>query len=223
MIEVRSLSRYYNDFAALQQIDFHIQSNQVVGFVGRNGAGKSTMLKIIAGLLSPSNGTVLINGVNLEQAQNSLQNQIGFLPEDPPLYVEMTVSEYLRYLGLLRGMTKQQVGQRLPMVIDKCQLADRAHQVISELSLGYRKRVGIAQAIIHAPNLVILDEPISGLDPMQIVKMRQLIRSLASEATILLSSHNLHEISETCDRVLFLDQGQISKQGTLDELLHNSQ
>ena len=209
MIEVRNLSRYYGAHRAVHDVSFTIESNQVVGFLGLNGAGKSTTLRVLAGLLAPSAGSVVIDGVDLSEAAVSFRRRIGFLPESPPLYTDMTVSEFLTYVGGLRSMSRSEIDARLPEVIDRCQLAGQADRVIDELSHGFQKRVGIAQAIIHQPRLVILDEPTSGLDPVQIVEMRQVIRSLKSEATVLVSSHILSEIEQTCDRVLVLNKGRL--------------
>ncbi len=218
MIDVRNLSRFYGDFAAISDLCFSIKSNEVVGFLGLNGAGKSTTLKILACLLEASSGEVEIDGVNLATAAVSFRSKIGFLPEEPPLYKDMTVTEFLIYLGQLRGQSLQETKSHLEKVIQICQLTGREHQIISQLSLGYRKRVGIAQAIIHKPTLVILDEPISGLDPYQIVEMREVIRNLANDATVLLSSHNLTEVAETCDRLLVLHEGKLIAQGTPESL-----
>lgn len=218
MIHVQSLSRYYGSFAAVEDLSFSIDSNQVVGFLGLNGAGKSTTLKILAGLLEASTGSIEIDGQSISSATVSFRSKIGFLPEEPPLYRDMTVTEFLLYLGELRGCSASELRVHLPKVIDICQLNGRENQVINELSLGYRKRVGIAQAIIHQPSLVILDEPISGLDPAQIVEMRRVIRALASNATVLLSSHNLTEVEETCDRMLVLHDGRLIAEGTTESL-----
>jgi ABC-2 type transport system ATP-binding protein len=218
MIQVESLSRYYGEHRAVHDVSFSIGSNTVVGFLGLNGAGKTTILKVLAGLLSPSAGTVRIDGVALDTAPVSFRARIGFLPEDPPLYEEMTVSEFLHYVGALRGMSPDRLSQRTLEVIDQCQLNGRANQVIGELSHGYRKRVGIAQAIIHQPKLIILDEPISGLDPVQIVEMRQVITGLAKGCTVLVSSHILSEISQTCDQILILKDGQLLASGTEKDL-----
>jgi len=218
MIQVESLSRYYGEHRAVHDVTFSIEPNTVVGFLGLNGAGKSTTLKVLAGLLSPSAGVVLIDGVELDSAPVSFRSRIGFLPEDPPLYDEMTVSEFLAYVGSLRGMTDASLAQRIPVVVEQCQLIGRANQVIGELSHGYRKRVGIAQAIIHQPKLVILDEPISGLDPVQIVEMRQVITGLAKDCTVLVSSHILSEISQTCDHILVLKDGELLASGTEQDL-----
>jgi ABC-2 type transport system ATP-binding protein len=218
MIEVQSLSRYYGSHRAVDDVSFTIRSNTVVGFLGLNGAGKSTTLKVLAGLLSPSAGSVKINGVEMSEAPVSFRKSIGYLPENPPLYLEMTVREYLVHLGQLRGMSGAQLRERLPIVIGRCQLGGKEDRVIEELSHGYRKRVGIAQAIIHKPSLVILDEPTSGLDPVQIVQMREVIGGLRSECTVLVSSHHLPEVERTCDRILVLLGGRIVADGTEDEL-----
>ena len=209
MIEVSHLSRFYGDHRAVDDVSFTIASNTIVGFLGLNGAGKTTTLKVIAGLLPPSAGTVSVDGEDLASAPESFRKRIGFLPETPPLYTEQTVREFLRFVGRLRGMPAAEVEERLPEVLERCQLGGRGDWVIGQLSHGYRKRVGIAQAIIHRPTLVILDEPISGLDPVQIVEMRKVIRGLAEECTVLVSSHILSEIEQTCDRILVLQAGKL--------------
>lgn len=218
MIEVQSLTRYYGSRRAVDDVSFTIASNEVVGFLGLNGAGKSTTLKVLAGLLSPSRGTVRIDGVDLAEAPVSFRARIGYLPDDPPVYKEMTVEGYLRFVGSLRGMSNAQIDARLPSVLSKTQLEGFNHRIIDELSHGYKQRVGIAQAIIHQPKLVILDEPITGLDPVQIVEMRSVIRGLAQESTVLLSSHNLPEISQTCDHILVLHRGRLVAKGSEHDL-----
>ena len=218
MIEVQSLSRYYGSRCAVDKVSFSIHANEVVGFLGLNGAGKTTTLKVLAGLLLPSGGGVMVDGVDMSESPTDVRGRIGFLPEDPPLYTEMTVRDFLGFVGGLRGMGAEALQDRIPTVLNKANLNDVADRVIAELSHGYRKRVGIAQAIVHAPKLVILDEPISGLDPVQIVEMRDVIRSLKSESTVLVSSHILSEISQTCDRLLVLNQGRLVAQGTENEL-----
>jgi ABC-2 type transport system ATP-binding protein len=218
MIEVQSLSRFYGTHRAVDDVTFSVGENTVVGFLGLNGAGKTTTLKVIAGLLTPSAGSVRIDGVDMTSASVDFRKRIGFLPETPPLYTEMTVTDFLMHVGQLRGMTRDQVNERLPDVISRCQLEGQEQRVIAELSHGFRKRVGIAQAIIHRPKLVILDEPISGLDPVQIVEMRKVVQNLATESTVLVSSHILGEISQTCNRILVLVDGRLVADGSEAEL-----
>ena len=218
MIQVDNLTRYYGERRAVDAASFSIGANEVVGFLGLNGAGKTTTLKVLAGLLPPSDGTVMLDGVDIASAPVTLRAQIGYLPEDTPLHLEMTVSGFVRFVGGLRGMSGRDLDARLPDVLAKSQLTEVATTVIGELSHGYRKRVGIAQAIVHRPRLVILDEPISGLDPVQIVEMRKVIQGLKSECTVLVSSHILSEISQTCDRILVLNKGRLVAQGTEQEL-----
>ena len=218
MIEVSSLTRYYGSHAAVKDVSFTIADHEIVGFLGLNGAGKSTTLKVLAGLLLPSSGSVKINGVDVVQAPDSLRESIGFLPEDTPLYKDMRVEDFVAYCGQLKGMSATDVAARMERVLARTGLTPRRRQVISELSHGYRKRVGIAQAIIHDPRLVILDEPISGLDPKQIREIREVIVGLKDSCTVLISSHILSEISQTCDRILVLNDGKLVAEGTEDEL-----
>jgi ABC-2 type transport system ATP-binding protein len=218
MITVEGLTHFYGERRAIEDLSFRISANEIVGFLGLNGAGKSTTLRILAGLVVPSAGSVTIDGVDLVSAGSGSRASIGYLPEDPPLYREMTVREFVSYCGELKGLDSTTVRGRIDGVLATTQLAHVQHRVIQELSHGYRKRVGIAQAIIHQPKLVILDEPISGLDPRQIVEMRQVIRDLGKDCTVLISSHILAEISETCDRILVLAGGRIVAQGTEAEL-----
>lgn len=218
MIEVKGLTRYYGDVPAVRDVSFTIGENVIVGFLGLNGAGKSTVLKVLGGLLMPSAGVVRIAGIDALEAPASTRKNIGYLPEEPPLYREMKVAEFLRWCGQIRGMSSAEVEKRLPEVMKICQLTHVADRVILELSHGYKKRVGIAQAIIHQPKLVILDEPISGLDPVQIVEMREVLKALKATCTVLISSHILSEISQTCDRILVLHNGSIVAEGTEQEL-----
>ena len=218
MIEVKNLTRYYGEFAALKDVSFSVTEGQVVGLLGLNGSGKSTTLKCLAGLLAPSGGTVTINGINVVDAPDSLKASIGFLPETPPLYTDMTVTGFLRHVGRLKGMSGAAIEAALPRVIAIAQLEGRENQLIGTLSHGFRKRVGIAQTVIHDPKLVILDEPISGLDPKQIVEMRKVVRSLGQGRVVMISSHNLAEISQTCDRILVLEDGALIAEGSESEL-----
>lgn len=218
MIEVQSLSRFYGTHRAVDDVSFTVQEHAVVGLLGLNGAGKTTTLKVIAGLLAPSTGTVKVDGVDVSEASVASRSQIGFLPETPPLYDEMTVREFIRYVAQLRGLSRSEADARFPDVVAKAHLQGYEDRVISELSHGYRKRVGIAQVIVHKPRLVILDEPISGLDPKQIVEMRQVVKGLAKDATVFVSSHILSEIQQTCTRVLVLHDGKLVADGAPSEL-----
>jgi ABC-2 type transport system ATP-binding protein len=218
MIEVQGLSHYYGDRRAVDDVSFSIADNEVIGFLGLNGAGKSTTLKVLGGILNPTKGDVRIDGVDVTSAPMSFRARIGYLPEEPPLYREMAVEEFLRFVGGINGMSKAALDARLPIVLARANLQGTERRVIAELSHGFKKRVGIAQAIIHKPRLVILDEPISGLDPVQIVEMRQVVRDLRLESTVLVSSHILGEISQTCDRILVLHQGRLVARGTEAEL-----
>ncbi len=218
MIQVQGLTRYYGAFPAVRDVSFSIDDRVIVGFLGLNGAGKSTVLKVLGGLLPPSSGLVKVGGEDVMDAADSLRKRIGFLPEEPPLYREMRVRDFLRWCGELKGMKRAELDKRVEEVLDICHLRDVSERLIDALSHGYRKRVGIAQAIIHKPELVILDEPISGLDPVQIVEMRQVLKTLKGTCTILVSSHILSEISQTCDRLLVLHQGRIVAEGTEEEL-----
>lgn len=218
MIEASGLTRYYGNFAAVREATFTIDDREIVGFLGLNGAGKSTMLKILAGVLLPSAGSVKVGGLDASNDPDALRRKIGFLPEEPPLYREMRVREFLQWCGEVKGRSKLQVREAMPQVLETCDLTPVADRVIGELSHGYKKRVGIAQAIIHRPEVVILDEPISGLDPQQIVEMRSVVRSLQEHSTVLISSHILSEIEQTCDRILVIHRGRIVAEGTEQEL-----
>lgn len=218
MIEVSGLTRYYGEFAALKDVSFSVKEGEIIGLLGLNGAGKSTTLKVLAGLIPPSAGKVTIDGIDVAEADDSLKARIGYLPEDPPLYRDMTVAAFLKHIGQLKGMSGSAVAARIPEVLRLTGLREREHQVIGTLSHGYKKRVGIAQAVIHAPRLVILDEPISGLDPVQIIEMRSVIRNLRQNCAVMVSSHILSEISQTCDRLLVLRDGRLVAVGTEQEL-----
>ncbi|HTJ40726.1 MAG TPA: ABC transporter ATP-binding protein [Kofleriaceae bacterium] len=218
MIRVENLSKYYGGTRALGPVSFEIEDGETVGFLGLNGAGKTTALRVLACDLRPSAGSVTIDGVDAVADPHEVRKRIGFQPENPPLYGDMTVTDYLRFAGELRGMRKPELKKRLPEVIDMVDLGDVAHQVISTLSHGYKQRVGVAQAVVHNPKLLILDEPTRGLDPVQIVEMRKLVSNLKKVHTVLISSHILTEISQTCDRLLILGKGAILGAGTEAEL-----
>jgi len=218
MISAQGLTKFYGDKCAVEDLSFEIGEGEIVGILGLNGAGKTTTLRILACLLLPSTGTVHIGGVEVTEDPHAIRKKVGFLPEEPPLYREMTVDAYLRFAGELRGLSRSEVGGRLAEVAEQTNIADVRGEVIANLSHGYRQRVGIAQAMIHKPQVLILDEPISGLDPVQIVEMRRMIRGLKGQHTVLVSSHILPEISQTCDRLLVIQNGRLAEQGTEEEL-----
>jgi len=218
MIRATNLSKYYGGKRALGPVSFEINDGETVGFLGLNGAGKTTALRILACDLRPSAGTIEIGGVDGVADPHEVRKRIGFLPENPPLYQDMTVLDYLGFAGELRGMSRGQVKRRLPDVLDITDLGDVSEDVIGTLSHGFRQRVGVAQAIIHQPKFLILDEPTRGLDPVQIVEMRNLIHDLKQNHTVLISSHILTEISQTCDRLLILGKGKLLGSGSEGEL-----
>ena len=218
MIEITDLYKYYGERRAIGPLSCSIADGEIVGLLGLNGAGKTTTLRILACDLLPSSGTVLVDGLDVVEEPHAVRSRIGYLPDTPPLYPEMTVRAYLHFAARLRGLSRAAAEKRVPEVEEMIELGDVAAEPISSLSHGFKQRVGIAQAIVHRPRLLVLDEPITGLDPVQIVEMRELLRSLKGEHTILLSSHILSEISETCDRILVIKDGQIAAAGTEAEL-----
>ena len=222
-IIVDTLSKSYGQHQAVQNINFTIDKGEVVGFLGPNGAGKSTTLKILTGFLAPSSGTTIINGIDVLESPIQAQQQMGYLPENAPLYPDMTVYDYLQYIANIRGMGKSEQLHAIETISTQCQIRDRWHQPIGELSKGYRQRVGLAQALIHNPPIVILDEPTTGLDPNQIVEMRRLIREIGKTKTVILSTHILSEVQVTCDRVLIIDKGSIVADGTVEDIIAQSQ
>ncbi len=222
MIKVEGLTKYYGERAAIRDLSFNIEKGEVIGFLGLNGAGKSTTLKVLGCVLLPTSGRVLIDGFDVTRDPHEIRKRIGFLPDTPPLYDEMTVEGYLEFVAQLRGVTRAELAMRVREAMQKTSLTDRKDDVIASLSHGYRQRVGVAQALVHNPRLLILDEPTSGLDPVQIVEMRELIQRLKGEHTVLVSSHILGEISQICDRYLVIQQGEIIARGTETELAGNA-
>jgi ABC-2 type transport system ATP-binding protein len=214
MIRASNLSKYYGGKRALGPVSFEIKDGETVGFLGLNGAGKTTALRILACDLRPSAGTIEVGGVDAVAEPHEVRKRIGLLPENPPLYADMVVNDYLRFAGELRGMSRDEVKRRLPEILEITDLGDVAGEPIGTLSHGFRQRVGVAQAIVHDQKFLILDEPTRGLDPVQIVEMRNLIHDLKQNHTVLISSHILTEISQTCDRLLVLGRGKILGDGS---------
>lgn len=218
MIRAQEVSKYYGSKRALGPLSFEIADGETVGFLGLNGAGKTTALRIFACDLRPSAGSVVVGDIDAVKNPHEVRKRIGYLPEHPPLYEDMVVSEYLSYAGRLRQMGKGEIEKRIPAVLEATDLTDVKNEIISTLSHGYRQRVGVGQAIMHEPMLLILDEPTRGLDPVQIVEMRNMIQNLKDNHTVLVSSHILTEISETCDRLLVLGEGAILASGSEADL-----
>lgn len=218
MIAVENLTRYYGSKLALDRVTFQIERGQAVGLLGLNGAGKSTMLRILTSLMLPSAGQASIDGLDVVKNAGAVRARLGYLPDVPPLYGEMTVHRFLSFAAQVRGLEANEAERRVCEVEEMTALTDVREERASHLSHGYRQRVGIAQAIVHRPSVVILDEPTSGLDPAQTVEMRGLIRSLRSEHTVLFSSHLLPEVSHVCDRVLILHRGALLGQPKMSDL-----
>lgn len=218
MIEARGLFRRYGDFTAVRDISFSVADGEIVGILGPNGAGKTTTIRMITGFLPPSEGQVTINGKDLFEDPLAARRQLGYLPETVALYSEMRVDEYLRFRAELHGLAKSAIAAALDKAIASCLLEQVRRQIIGTLSKGYRQRVGLAAAILHGPRVLVLDEPTVGLDPNQIIAIRELIRDLGQERTLLLSTHILPEVEQLCDRVLIIDRGRLIAQGTPKEL-----
>ncbi|ATB31645.1 ABC transporter ATP-binding protein [Melittangium boletus] len=218
MIHVEGLTKYYGERAAIRDLAFDIGRGEVVGFLGLNGAGKSTTLRILGCVLLPTSGRAVVEGHDVVANPHEVRQRIGFLPDTPPLYDEMDVGRFLAFVARLRGVSSRQVAARVAEAEEKTGLREVDSAPISSLSHGYRQRVGVAQALVHRPALLLLDEPGSGLDPQQMVEMRALLRGLRGDHTVLVSSHLLPEISQTCDRLLIIKDGELAAQGTEEEL-----
>ncbi len=210
MITAENLSRRYGDVLAVDAVDFSIRHGEIVGLLGHNGAGKTTIMKMLTGYLEPSSGNVEVDGVDVAEAPMQVQRLIGYLPETNPVYPEMTVSEYLEYAAVVRGVAEADRAAAVRSAIFATDLGGRALDVIGTLSRGYQQRVGVAQAILHKPRFLILDEPTNGLDPSQTQHMRELIQELAQSATVILSTHIMQEVDAVCDRVMILRAGRLA-------------
>lgn len=218
MIELKNITKYYGDFPAVTNISFKIERGEIVGLLGPNGAGKSTTMKMITGFMPPTSGELSVGGNDIVSQSIEARRRIGYLPETVPLYTDMTVYSYIEYMGLLRGLNKKNIKSKVDNVIEICKLEDYRNSLISKLSKGFRQRVGISQAIIHEPEVLVLDEPTIGIDPNQVVETRQLIKNLSGEHTLILSSHILPEVSSICERVLIIHEGEIAASDTIENL-----
>ena len=219
-IKVENLTKYYGQQteAAVKDISFEVNTGEIVGFLGPNGAGKTTTVKMITTYLTPSSGSAYVDGLDTEEKSIEVRKKIGYLPELNPLYSDMNVLDYLKYVAELQSVEKSQINESIKAMVKKCGLKDVKHKDIGELSKGYKQRVGLAQAMIHDPDVLILDEPTSGLDPNQIIEIRKLIKELGKKKTVMLSTHILQEVQATCDRVLIINRGEIVADGTPDSL-----
>jgi len=221
-ITVSNLTKEYGPQKAVDNISFEVQTGEILGFLGPNGAGKSTTMKVITCFISPTAGAVSLNGYNIHDHSQIIRNRIGYLPENTPLYADMTIVDYLRLSAQLQNVPQNKIMSRIRKMIDLCGLGPEQYKYIGELSKGYRQRVGLAQALIHDPEVLILDEPTTGLDPNQIVEIRSLIKEIGKEKTVMLSSHILKEVEATCDRILIINRGQIVANGSTEELRRKS-
>ena len=221
MIEVHSLNRLYGSTVAVEDVSFQIDNNEIVGLLGHNGAGKTTIMRMLSGYLEPSGGAISIDGLDLAGNSHRLQQQLGYLPENLPVYPDMMVADYLEYAATVKGIAKAERLQAVRRAIVATDLNQRALDTVATLSRGLRQRVGVAQAILGKPRLLILDEPTNGLDPGQTEHMRGLIRKLARQATVILSTHIMQEVDAVCDRVLVLRQGRLALDQRLDQLHHS--
>jgi len=209
MINVNGLTKKYAHNTAVDQISFQVQKGQIVGFLGPNGAGKTTTMRMLTCFLTPTRGTATVAGFDILEQSMEVKKRIGYLPETPPVYPEMRIAEYLTFVGRLKGLTGSELKSRVDYVCERCAVADVRDKIIGKLSKGYRQRVGLAQAIVHNPDVLILDEPTAGLDPKQINETRDLIKGLAGDHTIILSTHILPEVSQTCEQVIIISKGKV--------------
>lgn len=222
MLEVNQLSRFYGSFSAVSDVSFSIGSGEIVGLLGHNGAGKTTIMKMLSGYLEPSQGSVRLKGLDLTKENNQAQQLLGYLPENLPVYPEMRVADYLDYAAELKGLSGEAKAASIRRAVQSTDIQLKLFDPISTLSRGYKQRVGVAQAILGSPKLLILDEPTNGLDPTQTEHMRALIREIAQDATVILSTHIMQEVDALCDRALILRRGELVVDASLNELRHSN-
>ena len=218
MIQVQNLTKKFNDITAVNEASFEVRDGEVLGFLGPNAAGKTTTMRVITGFLAPTKGTVKVDDLDVREDSLKIRRKIGYLPESVPLYDDMKVYEYLKFISEVRGVDGNKIKERIKEMIEDCGLEKVIRQQIGEVSKGYRQRVGLAQAMIHDPEILVLDEPTSGLDPNQIVEIRSLIKKLGEKKTVILSTHILSEVQATCSRVVIINDGKIVASGTTEEL-----
>jgi len=223
LIKATGINRYYGDTQAVKDLSFELNSGDILGFLGPNGAGKSTSMQILSGTLAPDSGSIEINGIDLIEHPTQAKQQLGYLPEQPPLYKELTVNEYLSYSASLRGIKKEQQASAIDTAKQRCGLTEVGNKLINNLSKGYQQRVGIAQAIIHNPSVIILDEPTVGLDPIQIQEIRQLITELGQHHAVIISTHILPEVLAVCNRVQIIRQGELVYSNDMQSIATDSQ
>lgn len=222
MINVANLTRKYGDFTAVSNVSFEISPGEIVGLLGHNGAGKTTIMKMMPGYLEATSGTITIDGLSVATERRAVQQKIGYLPENCPVYPEMTILSYLEYCAALHGIPERERPALIREAVERTALTEKAMELISTLSRGYRQRTGVAQAILHKPAILILDEPTNGLDPTQIRQMRSLITELAKTATVIISTHILQEVQAICNRVIIIKNGKVALDSRLDDLRQSS-
>ena len=219
MIEVRNLTKRYGDLTAIRDVSFSVARGEILGFLGPNGAGKTTTMRILTGFMPASGGTATVDGFDVFENSFEVRRRIGYLPESPPLYTDMTVDAYLHFVAQIKGVPRSGIGEATDKVLSICGLTDVRHRLTGHLSKGYRQRVGLAQALIHNPPVLVLDEPTIGLDPRQIIEIRKLIRELAGDRTVILSTHILPEVSQICEKVVILAGGRIALEERMETLV----
>jgi ABC-2 type transport system ATP-binding protein len=219
LIEVNDLAKHYGEIVAVEGVSFGVNKGSILGFLGPNGAGKTTTMRMLTCFLPPTSGTARVAGFDVVEESMEVRRRIGYLPEQPPLYLDMTVKSYLRFIAKIKGIGTSSISNAIDETMEKTGIAHHEHTVISHLSKGYKQRVGLAQALVHNPDVLILDEPTVGLDPKQIIEIREVIKGLAGDHTVILSTHILSEVSMTCDQIVIINNGRIAGQGTPESLI----
>jgi ABC-2 type transport system ATP-binding protein len=220
MIEVRNLTKRYGDLTAIRDVTFSVANGEILGFLGPNGAGKTTTMRILTGFMPASGGTITVDGFDVFEQSFEVRKRIGYLPENPPLYTDMTVDAYLAFVARIKGVASAEIPHASDRVLEVCGLTEVRHRLTGHLSKGFRQRVGLAQALIHDPPVLVLDEPTIGLDPRQIIEIRKLIRELAGNRTVILSTHILPEVSQICEKVVILAGGRIALEERMENLVN---